>query len=101
VNTLLTIGGVLLLLGCANVANVLMWRGVRTARERAVRLALGASRARLVALQLTESAVLAVSGALVGIALALWLKQLMATLLFPGVPEEFYLARPWTCRFWP
>lgn len=94
VSTLVTIGAVLLVLGCANVANVLMLRAVRTARERAIRLALGASRARLVALQLTESAVLAVTGALAGVALALWLKQLIATLLFPGVPEDFDFGPP-------
>ena len=83
---LLAIGGALLLLGCANVANVLVVRGVRNGRDRAIRLALGASRARLVALQLTESGLLAAGGGLLGLLLAVWLKQLIVTLLFPGVP---------------
>ena len=80
---LLMIGGTLLLLGCLNVANVLMVRSVRTGRDRAVRLALGASRARLVMLQLTESGLLAAGGAGLGLLLAVWLKQLIVVLLFP------------------
>lgn len=86
VRLLLAIGGVLLVLGCANVANVLMLRSVRTGRDRAIRLALGASRVRLALLQLTESALLAAGGAALGVLLAVWLKQLIVALLFPGVP---------------
>jgi putative ABC transport system permease protein len=84
VRDLLIIGGVLLLLGCANVANLLMMRGVRTRRERVIRLALGASRARLVQLQLTESALVALAGGALGLALALWLTQFIAMLILPG-----------------
>ena len=75
----------LLLLGCANVANLMIVRGVRGQRERAVRLALGASRGRLVMMQLTESVVLAIAGAALGVALAIGLKQFVATLLVPAV----------------
>ena len=89
VRVLLAIGGALLLLGCANVANVLVVRGVRNGRDRAIRLALGASRARLVALQLTESGLLAAGGGLLGLLFAVWLKQLIVTLLFPGVPDNY------------
>ena len=89
VRILLAIGGVLLLLGCANAANVLIMRGVRMGRDRAIRLALGASRARLVALQLTESALLSGGGAALGILLAVWMKELIVTLLFPGVQPGF------------
>ena len=89
VRVLLAIGGALLLLGCANVANVLVVRGVRNGRDRAIRLALGASRARLVALQLTESGLLAAGGALLGLVFAVWLKQLIVRLLFPGVQENY------------
>jgi putative ABC transport system permease protein len=85
VGGLLAIGGVLLLLGCANVANLLMMRGVRTRRERAIRLALGASHTRLVQLQLTETAVVAIAGGALGVVLALWLKQILATLMLPGL----------------
>jgi predicted permease len=94
VSVLLAIGAALLVLGCANVANVLMLRAVRTERDRAIRLALGASRARLVALQLTESAMLALSGALLGVVLAIWLKGLIVWLLFPGMPAGYELAVP-------
>jgi predicted permease len=85
VTVLLAVGGALLLLGCANVANLLMVRSVRGQRERAVRLALGASRSRLVLLQLTESSLLTAAGATLGLGLALWLKGFITTLLLPGL----------------
>jgi predicted permease len=86
VNTLLAVGGVLLLLGCANVANLLVFRAARREHEIAVRKALGASGARLLQLQLTESWMLAVSGAALGLVLAVYLKQLIDQLLFPRPP---------------
>jgi len=98
VSTLVTIGGVLLLLGCANVANMLMLRAVRTNRDRAIRLALGASRARLAALQLTESATLAVCGSIAGVLLAVWLNQLIVALLFPGLPDGLDFGPPLDTR---
>lgn len=85
VGTLVIIGSVLLLLGCANVANLMMVRATRGQRERAVRLALGANRGRLVAMQFTESLVLAVAGAALGVALAIWLKEFVAALFVPAV----------------
>jgi predicted permease len=85
ITTLTAVGAVLLLLGCANVTNLMLARGIRDQRERAVRLALGASRGRLAILQLTESVVLATGGALAGVALAFVVKEFVAALVYPPV----------------
>ena len=84
VRNLLMVGGALLLLGCANVANLLISRGVRRSHERDVRLALGASRGRLIQQLLTESCLLAIAGAAAGVGIAIWLKELVQVLLLPA-----------------
>ena len=86
VRTMLAIAATLLLLGCANVANLLLFRTTRGQHEIALRKALGASRARLIQAQITEGCLLAIAGAGVGLALAFALKQLMQQLLFPRPP---------------
>lgn len=62
--------GMLLLIGCANLANLLLARGVNRSRDTSIRLALGAARGRIVSMLLAESLTIAAGGALAGILLA-------------------------------
>ncbi len=82
---LLGVCGLVLVIACANVANLMIARAMARRTQTALRLAIGASRRQIVTQALVESLVLSVAGALAGLAVAMGASRLLISLAFSGV----------------
>ncbi|MBO0798559.1 MAG: ABC transporter permease, partial [Blastocatellia bacterium] len=93
-HVLMALSGLVLLIACANIANLLLAHGMARKSEMSIRTALGAGRWRIIRQLLTESVALSVLGGIAGLAMAYAGTRVLLTLAFPGMQNVPIQARP-------